>query len=155
MTRKRLGYQVAWTTILAVAMAGLLASCSDDDGDEAAATPATGPFALTFGGDGTFGVAHAGQNMHVAVVRVLDSMTVSTLSPIVLPPFLFSFGAILQAGLDYNVDYYVDVNTSGTCDPPPTDHAWRYPISNVTTAVTQTETHTLNFVNVCGTTFPP
>jgi len=40
MTRKRVGYRVAWTTILVVAMAGLLASCGSDD-DAPASTPST------------------------------------------------------------------------------------------------------------------
>ncbi len=37
----------------------------------------------------------------------------------------------IKPGISYNIDFYADHNKNGVYNSPPTDHAWRLPLTNV------------------------
>ena len=56
---------------------------------------------------------------------------------------------IIVSSKTYDVDFFVDVNTSGTYDFPP-DHTWRLPgLPGTTTGLETTFTHNTAFNEVC------
>lgn|GEM_PF-5635285 len=56
----------------------------------------------------------------------------------------------LVDGHRYFLDYYADVNGNQSCDAPTTDHVWRIPIDTVTSNISITDTHKMNFHDSCS-----
>lgn len=50
-----------------------------------------------------------------------------------------------MAGQSYRVDFYADHNGNGRYDTPPTDHAWRIDVDNVTNDTVREFTHNTDF----------
>ena len=95
---------------------------------------------LTFTGDASFHGPHGGQPIHVAVVDSTTHKVVAeksgTVSKTAEPSFSFTFPGVLQAGKNYEVDYWIDSNfgggTLGVCDAKQHDHQWRVKLGKVT-----------------------
>jgi hypothetical protein len=49
---------------------------------------------------------------------------------------------------DYRVDFYADLNMSGSYDPPPTDHAWRETFTNTEGNYILEFMHNMNFTDI-------
>lgn len=115
--------------VLVSALLLLTGACEND----AAFSPPSGPFDLTFSGDASFQGPHGGQSIEVAVIDASSGETVETASGTVSatedPSFEFFFEGALTRGEHYYIDYWIDSNFSdgsvGTCDPPANDHQWR------------------------------
>jgi hypothetical protein len=76
--------------------------------------------------------ADDGRVLYFAVARTDTGTIVATDTTTVRAgAFELSFGSLLDRGLAYEADYYVDVNGNGRCDAPPTDHVWREAIAAV------------------------
>ena len=115
---------------LLASVAVLLSGACEND---AAFSPPSGPFDLTFSGDASFQGAHGGQSIEVAVVDANSGEVVETASGTVSgtedPAFQFFFEDALTRGKHYFIDYWIDSNfaggSAGTCDLPANDHQWR------------------------------
>lgn len=75
---------------------------------------------------------HVGQKLEL---RVYDSGTDfevyrTSLDEILLPNFTV-YAPGLTAGANYNVDFYADLNSNGSYDVPPSDHAWRETLTSI------------------------
>jgi hypothetical protein len=117
-----------------------------DSFDEPAQT-----FDLTFTGSG-YGF-HNGDEISVAVIELPsgdtvdgDSMTVGS------GTFSFTFVGLLEEGVEYQLDWYVDVSGDDACTNG-TDHMWRHAVLAVTDDVAYNHPHDTNFTNVCAS-FP-
>jgi hypothetical protein len=117
---------------LCVASLVALGACRPAPGGGGGITPPRGPFELIIVGDVSFRAAHGGHSISVAVLNVVgevvaeESGTVSSVSD---PTFYFSFQALLDPGVVYTLDYWIDSNvgggSAGVCDPPANDHQTR------------------------------
>ncbi len=91
--------------------------CDGDDGDDDGTGP-DGPFRLTFRLDASFQGPHGGQPIAIAIVRTSDGSVVvqanGAVSATQDPSFTWSTGPVMQAGIDYEVHYWIDSNI----DPP-------------------------------------
>jgi hypothetical protein len=54
----------------------------------------------------------------------------------------------LLVGRSYWIDFYADLNMNSLYDPPPTDHAWRLELDNVTGDTNVPFVHNTNFVDI-------
>ena len=111
-----------------------------------------GPFDVLFSGISGYNI-HVGQILSAAVVKTSNNSIVHTDSTTVTPngQFFFEWIDILEGGESYNIDFYADITGNGSCDPPPTDHAWRIPIGPVLSNININDEHDTNFLDVCGT----
>ncbi|NIM50662.1 MAG: hypothetical protein GTN78_03665 [Gemmatimonadales bacterium] len=133
-------------------------ACSDDT----AAPPAGGPYRLTFRLDASFQTPHGGQDIAIAIVRASDGSVVvqanGAVSATQDPSFLWSTGPVMQAGIDYEVHYWIDSNfgggTSGVCDPKAIDHQWSVEFMSVSNDITWTTSHEPALTEDVCTTFP-
>ena len=69
-------------------------------------------------------------------LRVVDIATGSQVNEYIIqsltePDFSVSLGNILEAGKNYNIDFFADHNHNNLYEPPPEDHAWRLTVTNV------------------------
>ena len=53
-----------------------------------------------------------------------------------------------RADIDYNVDFFADLNKNGAYDPPPTDHAWRELVGIINNHAVVEFQHNLNFTDI-------
>lgn len=92
---------------------------------------------------------HVGQRFAVRVVNKTTNREVGrvTIPAIQSPNFAITVPGI-RAGQSYNVDFYADLNSNGRYDTPPTDHAWRISIDNVTNDTVREFTHNTNFTAI-------
>jgi hypothetical protein len=77
---------------------------------------------------------HAGGLVVVAVTKADSGDVVArkTFSPVPADGALdVAWNGLLEQGVAYNVDYFADANMNGMCDPPPSDHVWRFPLAAV------------------------
>lgn len=124
---------IPWMLVVLILGLGIAPSCGGGGGGGGGPTTPTGPFDLMFSLDGTFQGPHGGQPIAVVVIRSSDGAVIAnangTVSPTQVPAFSFDAGRILQAGANYELDYWIDSNfgggTPGTCDPKGFDHQWR------------------------------
>lgn len=78
-----------------------------------------------------------GRVLYFAVARTDTGTIVATDTATVRAGgFELSFSSLLDQGLTYEADYYVDVNVNGRCDAPPTDHVWLEPVPAAQSDVT-------------------
>jgi hypothetical protein len=109
------------------------AACGDETTDP------TGPFRLTFNLDATFQGAHGGQPIAVALVRASNGsvalQVTGAVSATQNPSFTWSTGPVMEAGVDYEVHYWIDSNfgggTLGVCDAKANDHQWSIELLSV------------------------
>jgi hypothetical protein len=139
--------------LVVVALVGLV-SCGGGGGGSTSTSPEapSGSFDLVFTG---LAVPHIGQRLSVVVVREADDSVVADGSQNIGDDgsFSFSWSGLLEGGRSYHLDFYADHNGNGTCDPPPSDHAWQVYLGTVSGPVTYDWQHTADFVDVC-TRFP-
>ena len=53
-----------------------------------------------------------------------------------------------RADVDYNVDFFADLNMNGIYDAPPTDHAWRELVGIINNGAEVEFVHNLNFTDI-------
>ncbi|RMF32296.1 MAG: T9SS C-terminal target domain-containing protein [Bacteroidetes bacterium] len=75
---------------------------------------------------------HVGQKFELRLVETDpgDDEIARFSMPAILKPHFIVCVPGLQVGSSYNVDFYADLNQNGTYDAPPTDHAWRLPLTD-------------------------
>jgi hypothetical protein len=142
---KKIRNHLPWTSPSSAFLVLVLAfsagsACKDDTTDPA------GPFRLTFNLDASFQGAHGGQSIAIAIVRTSDGSVVAQANGAVSatqdPSFTWSTGPVMQAGMDYEVHYWIDSNigggTLGICDPIAIDHQWSTELLSVSNDVTFT-----------------
>ena len=142
-------------TNLCLCLLVALGGCIDTIG------PVDESFSLTFQGDASFQGPHGGQAIMVALIRTSDRADVlltGTVSATADPAFSFSFPALVEAGVAYEVHYWIDSNvgggTVGVCDPKGNDHQRNVASPAITRDVTITEAYNAtNTMDVCSTTF--
>lgn len=123
-----------WSRAVWVFLSLVIASAAgpgcNGDGDSPT-SPDSGPFRLTFSLDSTFQGPHGGQPIAIALLGRSDGSVIlgpvnGTVSATQDPSFTWSTGPVMQAGLDYEVHYWIDSNdgggTLGVCDPRANDH---------------------------------
>jgi hypothetical protein len=133
--------------------------CSESDSD---GTGPGGPFQLLFRLDASFQGAHGGQPIAIAIVRTSDGSVVlqanGAVSATQDPSFTWSTGPVMQAGIDYEVHYWIDSNfgggTSGVCDPKAIDHQWSVEFMSVSNDITWTTSHEPALTEDVCSTFP-
>lgn len=54
----------------------------------------------------------------------------------------------IKPGISYNIDFWADHNKNGTYDAPPTDHAWRLPLTDVKGDSIINFVHNTTFTNI-------
>jgi hypothetical protein len=120
-------------------------ACGDDDNG----TTPSGTFTLTFQLDDSFQGPHGGQAINVAVVRASNGNVVArengTVSATASPSFEFTTGSVLEAGVAYEVHYWIDSNFGGgvvgVCDATAIDHQWNAAAGTANDDVTLAESH--------------
>lgn len=134
-----------------------VAGCSDDD---EVTGPSAGPFQLTFSLDASYQGPHKGHSINIAVLRSSDGVMVAGGDGIVSadqdPSFSFAAGAVLEAGTEYEVHYWIDSNfgggTPGACDAKGIDHQWNVELPAASGDVVRTESHDASMTeDVCST----
>jgi hypothetical protein len=142
--RRRMPLPSHYSTFLALVLAyTALAACDSESTDPA------GPFRLTFHLDASFQGPHGGQPIAIALVRASDGSVVVEANGAVSasedPSFTWSTGAVMQAGIDYEVHYWIDSNFGGgavgVCDPKANDHQWSVEFLSVSNDVDFTTEH--------------
>ena len=96
----------------------------------AAANLLSGQYVLTLRCSGM--TTYIGSPFHIRVIETatgdeVGRKTIASIMDDTLNIQLF----VLLGGKDYQVDFYVDRNSNDTYEPPPTDHAWRRMVTNV------------------------
>ncbi|MBI4084140.1 MAG: hypothetical protein HY423_16165 [Candidatus Lambdaproteobacteria bacterium] len=91
--------------------------------------------------------------IQVNVVRQPDGLKVVPNQQVTITAgsFTVAFTGMLQEGLSYNVDYYADVDSSGTCTT--TDHVWRRSITAASTDTTLPVAHAEAFNTAACSSF--
>jgi len=92
---------------------------------------------------------HIGQRFALRVVNKANSREVGrvTIPAVQNANFALSVPGI-QAGQSYRVDFYADLNGNGRYDTPPTDHAWRIDLDNITNDTVREFTHNTDFTAI-------
>jgi hypothetical protein len=141
------------SALLAVALMLVMGTGCGDEGPD-------GPFRLTFELDASYHTPHQNQMVWVAVVDPSDGSVIAresgTVSATADPAFSYTTSAVLQAGNEYEVHYWIDSNfsagTLGVCDPPANDHQWNVAVPAVSADVTLSESHDPQSIDeVCAT----
>lgn len=93
---------------------------------------------------------HTNQLMEVKVVHVASGRVVGQyrLDELPNPNFDMEIKDIVQSGEEYNVDFYADLNGSGSYDPPPADHAWRVTQTATNDGLIVNFAHNTNFTDI-------
>lgn len=91
---------------------------------------------------------HLGEILRLAVIDKATNTEVARLEKLV-DAAAFSLEATgIEIGKSYNVDFFADHNKNGIYDAPPTDHAWRMELNNVTGNSTLDFVHNTTFTNI-------
>ena len=130
----------------------------DDDAGEAGDTSGDGDAVGDGGGEDATGAGfdlmlsgvgfgiHEGQSVEGALVDLADgSVAARSGATVAGGSFALLWPGVLRAGRDYRVDYYADLNGSGACNPPPTDHGWTVAVPAFTDDVTLNVSHSTTF----------
>lgn len=104
---------------------------------------------LTFEGDGSFSMPHAGHSVHAAIVDIHADEVVAkqsdTISGTEDPAFFFHFSDVFEEGKLYDLHYWIDSNfgdgQEGVCDPVDIDHQWRIPLGEPNGDITEVARH--------------
>jgi plastocyanin len=103
----------------------------------------SGPYTLTV--NFTSMTPHIGQTMWLAVIDQATKKEIGRVKKVIAAAAFAIDVPGIESGKSYNVDFYSDHNKNGVYNAPPTDHAWRMQLNNVT------DNAVLNFVH--NTTF--
>jgi plastocyanin len=106
----------------------------------------SGPFTLTV--NFTSMTPHIGQTMWLAVIDQATKIEIGRVKKsITSAAFVIEVSGI-EAGKSYFVDFYSDHNKNGVYNAPPTDHAWRMTVNNVTGNTTLDFVHNTTFTDI-------
>ena len=130
---------------LILAFTLLFANCAKNSSSVA---PSGGPYSLSMSFTGM--TPHIGQMMELWVVdSTYNSIVKDTvIAAVPADTFTLALGTILVDMRSYRVDFYADLNGNGKYDPPPVDHAWRIPLSDVVADTTIPFVHNTNFTDI-------
>lgn len=103
------------------------------------------PFTLTVNFTGMN--PHLGETLWLAVIEQSTMTEVARVKKTIETSFSLEFD-VLRAGKSYNVDLFSDDNANGKYDVPPTDHAWRLQVNNVTGNTSVDFSHDTNFTDI-------
>jgi hypothetical protein len=118
---------------------------------------ATSEPGLPFTFSGTGFTPHLGQLFGLAVYHlstvppgVTDRRLVGLYRLAAVPAASFSITipGIIQAGEDYSVDFFADLNGNEAYDLPPTDHAWRVDASSDAAGLAVSFAHAVTFTDI-------
>ncbi|HLO59563.1 MAG TPA: T9SS type A sorting domain-containing protein [Bacteroidales bacterium] len=92
---------------------------------------------------------HVGQDLYVYVRDAsngdkLDSLAIE---PVDSSDFAVVFDSV-QGGKNYNIDFWADLDSSGTYNAPPVDHAWRIELMNLMGDTVVDFAHNTDFVDI-------
>jgi hypothetical protein len=92
---------------------------------------------------------HVGQKLEVRVLELNSKKEIgrTALPSISVPNFMFTIPG-LEIGNSYQVDFYADLNKNGFYDTPPTDHAWRMQLDDVTGDASLNFIHNTQFTEI-------
>ena len=90
---------------------------------------------------------HVGQDLYLAVVDKNSGMEAGRTHTVADTSFTVMVPGIEQ-GKSYFIDFWVDFNENGTYDTPPTDHAWRLDLDDVTGDTTLMFSHNTDFTDI-------
>ena len=92
---------------------------------------------------------HIGQRFALRVVNKATSREVGRVTIPAVQSANFSITVPgIQAGQSYRADFYADLNGNGRYDTPPTDHAWRIDLDNITNDTVREFVHNTNFTAI-------
>jgi hypothetical protein len=160
MKRALVGHRFDARVRVLVPLLLVLAATTACNSGSSTPTSLTGPFRLTFSLDATFQGLHGGQSIAIALVRTSDGSLIGQANGAVSatqdPSFTWETGPIMQAGIDYEVHYWIDSNigggTLGLCDPEAIDHQWSFEILSVSNDIRWVTAHNAALVeDVCDT----
>jgi len=90
---------------------------------------------------------HDGQTLRLWVIENSTESTLYSTEVTVTPEFdIVAEG--LENGKSYRIDFYADHNLNGSYDAPPTDHAWRLMLDEVTSDTILSFNHNVNFTDI-------
>lgn len=90
---------------------------------------------------------HVGQTLWLVVEDRDESEEILRMSRLIEESFTVEVPGIV-AGNDYRVEFFADHNGNGSYDDPPTDHAWRYDLDEVSENEVLDFTHNTDFKDV-------
>ncbi len=90
---------------------------------------------------------HVGQNLWLRIIKKDTGEEIARQSAVVAVTFSMTLSG-LELNHSYNVDFFADHNKNGVYDTPPSDHAWRREINNVTGNTVIDFAHNTNFTNI-------
>ena len=94
---------------------------------------------------------HIGQTLRLWVIDKETKIVIDSATTLVTADFpLVTYG--IKSGKSYNIDFYADHNKNGGYDAPPTDHAWRLNLDNVTSDTALMFMHNTSFTDIFTTT---
>jgi len=147
--RSHMSLDLGVRALLIVVLAIVAGAACNNSSSTAPPLPDPGPFLMAFSLDATFQGNHGGQSIAIAIIRTSDGSVVvqanGAVSATQDPSFTWSTGPVMQAGIDYEVHYWIDSNfgggTLGVCDPIAIDHQWSVEFLSVANDIDWTASH--------------
>lgn len=90
---------------------------------------------------------HVGQQLYISLSDASTGEEVYRTMTTVSPDFTVTLGEIVN-GESYHINFFADHNENGAYDAPPTDHAWRLELNEVTGDESLDFNHNTNFTDV-------
>lgn len=91
---------------------------------------------------------HVGQTLWLAVIDKATNMEIGRVEKAVDAAAFSIEVPGIEMGKSYNVDFFADHNGNGIYDTPPTDHAWRMDLNDVTGNSVLEFTHNTTFTDI-------
>lgn len=96
---------------------------------------------------------HIGQKLTLFLKQSGAAAYSDTVVVAAIPAAIFDVSSYkIKPGLSYNVDFYSDHNKNGVYNAPPTDHAWRVPLSSLKGDTIVNFAHNTVFTDILSTT---
>ena len=90
---------------------------------------------------------HVDQELWLAIVEMETGKEIDRVHTIADEEFsVHAYG--IEEGMSYYVDFFVDFNEDGSYNTPPTDHAWRMELNDVTGDTALMFSHNTNFTDI-------
>lgn len=90
---------------------------------------------------------HVGQESYFSLINMASGKVIDRVSETVQESFSVVLNGV-ESGSSYIVDFFSDHNGNGYYDAPPTDHAWRLEVPNVSGGEVLNFTHNTNFTDI-------
>lgn len=92
---------------------------------------------------------HVGQQLEIRIIDKANGKEVGREEVSAIPSSDFPVDlTVILPNHSYFVDFYADLNENSLYNPPPTDHAWRLDLDNVTGDTTLNFSHNTNFTDI-------